>query len=68
VKAKRSISIPLSLNLSFFTRLKLFFGWRLFVVFETQYGVYEPKAIAASSKVAVIPPWSKVARAASETV
>lgn len=57
--AKRSIQTPLLLNLTFWSRLKLIFTWgRIFVVHEIRYGVYEPKILDASCRVAIVPAWT----------
>lgn len=56
---KRKISTPLMLRLKLLTRLKLIFGYRLFIINEIGYAIHEPKPVNASSRCAVLPPWVK---------
>lgn len=59
-QAKRVVTTPLMLRLTFWSRLKLIFTWgRIFVIHEIRYGVYEPKILSASERVAVLPCWLK---------
>lgn len=57
MKAKRIIQTPVLVSVSFLTRIKILFGWKVFFMVETGYAIHEPKAIGVSSRFAVVPPW-----------
>lgn len=56
-KVKRNTQAPVLLKLSLLSRIKVLLGWRVFVLVETDFGIYEPKALKCSSRVGIVPPW-----------
>lgn len=59
MNAKRTTTQPVLLRLSFVNRVRVLLGYRVLVVFETKFAIYDPKPLSASTRVAVIPPWLK---------